>query len=301
VRPETVPLILVALLLVSAQPGVESFSTIVGGSQDIDADLDADAVLVVDGNATVPEGTQTNATLYVLDGTLRIDGTVRGSITQLAGRVVATPSARVTGRLRAFGGTREVTDGARVPVDAVAEPLTTERTPAEAVGFFLVQAAGLAVLGFLFGRRYGDLLANVAHSIRHHPTVSGTVGLLATVTLLALFVFMAFTIVLLPVSVLGLLAGLLVFLYGYIATGFLLGQWLASYRADRVPGFGADGHGAHTAAGTVLFLLLSELFGFVPVVGGIVPVVVLLVAVGAVVVTYFGLRQFEPPTLSPVE
>jgi hypothetical protein len=299
VRPETVPLVLVALLLVSAQPGVETISTVVGGSQAIDDDLNADAVLVVDGNATIPEGTTTNATLYVLDGTLRIEGEVRGRITQLGGRVEATSTARVTGRLRVFGGSRTVAEGAGVPVETVAEPLTTRRTPAEAFGLFFLQAASLAVVGFFVGRRYGALLDNVGHSIRRYPAVSGTVGLLATVTLLALFVFMAFTIVLLPVSVLGLAAGVLVFLYAYLAVGFLLGQWLTPTLPGWVPG--REGDGVPTALGSVAFLAGSELLGFVPLVGGLVPILLLLVAVGAALITYFGLRQFEPPMLQPVD
>lgn len=286
-RPEAVPLLVVALLLITAQPGVESISTVVDGDQRIETG--ADAVVVLDGNATVAAGTTVDASVYVLGGTVRIDGTVDGGVTQMAGEVTASSSARVTGSYDVYGGTQTVADGADVPVEVIAEPFTQERSPAEAVGLFVLQALGLVVAGFVVGRRYDALLANVGHSIRHHPVVSVTVGLLATVTLLALFVFMAFTIVLIPVTVLGLVAGMVVYLYAYTCLGYVIGRRL---RPDR-PGLA-------TAAGSVLFLAASELLGFVPVVGGFVPLLVLVTAAGAVVITYFGLREFHPPTLAAV-
>jgi hypothetical protein len=288
VRPETVPLVVVALLLLSVQPGVESFTTVVGGDRDLEGG--DDAVLLVDGTLSLPAGAERNTSLYVLDGTARIDGTLDGDVVQLAGNVSVGPDASVTGGYDAYGGTRTVAEGADVRVDAVVEPLATERSPAERVGLFVLQAVVLGVVAFLGGRRYPDLFANVGHSVREHPVVSATVGLLSTVTLLALFVFMAFTLVLLPVTVLGLVGGVVVLAYAYVSVGFLVGSYLD-----------ADRPGVATAAGAVGFLAASELLGVVPVVGGLVPVVVVLTAVGAVVITYFGLREFHPPALGPVE
>lgn len=287
-RPETVPLLVVALLLVSAQPGVESVTTVVAGSQEVETG--SEAVIVADGTATVPEGRTVETALYVIGGTAEVEGTVEGRVVQLAGEVRVGPDARVTGVYRVLGGSRSVAPGAAVPVDVVAEPLTQRRSPAEAAGLFALQALGLAALGFLAGRRLSGLLDNVAHSTRHHPAVSATVGVLTTVTLLSVLVFMAFTLVLIPVTLFGLFVGALVFLYAYVAVGYLVGRRLVPGRP-----------GLATAAGTVLFLVASELLGFVPVVGGLVPLLVLVTAVGASFVTYFGLRRFEPPQLAAVE
>jgi hypothetical protein len=286
VRPEVVPLVVVALLLLSSQPGVDSFTAVVGGSQSIEGGNDA--VLVVDGNATVPAGERVDASVYVIDGTVDVEGTVAGDVLQFSGTVRAAEGALVTGRFQVIGGTQSVAPGADVSLDEVAEPLTQPRSPAEALGLFLMQALGLAVVGFLVGRRFDGALRNVAHSVRRHPGLSATVGLLVSVSLLALFVFMAFTIVLIPVTLLGILGGVGVFVYAYVAIGHLIGR-----RLDRGPGVA-------TAAGTVAFLVGTELVSFVPVVGGVVPVLVLLVGVGAVFVTYFGLREFQPPRLQPV-
>jgi hypothetical protein len=288
VRPELVPLLLVALLLLSAQPGVESVTTLVGGDTEIAGD--SDAIVVLEGNASVPAGETVNASLYVVAGQVSIDGTVRGEVVQFAGEVTAGPAATVTGTYRVFGGERTIAEGAAVAVAQTAAPLTETQSPAEAAGFFLLQALALAAVAFAAGRRVPALLGNVGHAVRSHPVVSGTVGLLAGVTLLALFVFMAFTLVLLPVTVLGLAGGVAVVAYAYVCVGYLVGQQLP-----------VEDAGTATAAGGVLTLAATDLLGFVPVVGGLLALLVVVTATGAVVVTYFGLRRFEPPSLPAVE
>lgn len=287
-RPEVVPLLLVALLLLSVQPGVDSFTTVVGGTQDIDGS--EDAVLVVDGAVEIPADATRVTSVYVLDGSVRIDGTLAGDLVQLSGHVDVSASGAVTGSYDAYGGTRAVAEGAAVRPTTAIEPLAGERSLPERAGLFAMQALGLAIVAGLVGRRFAALFDNVGHAVRKHPVVSATVGSLATVTLLALFVFMAFTLVLLPVSVLGLIAGAVVLLYAYLAVGYVLGTSLPV----------ADPR-VQTAAGAVGFLTATELLALVPVVGSVVTLVVLLTAVGAVFITYFGLRQFQPPQLQHVK
>lgn len=287
-RPELVPLLLVALLLVSAQGGVQSITTVVEGEQPLSGE--ADAVIVVDGTVTLPEGTRVDTDVYVIGGELSIAGTVDGDVTQLAGTVDVAATGAVSGTYQVIGGERNLADGATVQPDVIAEPLTQQRSPIEALALFVGQTGLLAVVAYLIGRRYPDLLKNVAHSVRTHPVLSGTVGLLASVTLVALFVFMAFTIILIPVSILGLIGGLLVYLYAYVALGYLLGE--------RLP---VDRTAEATALGTVGVAVVFRILGYVPIVGSLTSILALVVGVGAVVITYFGLREFQPPTLRPVE
>lgn len=291
-RPETVPLLVVALLLVSAQPGVDTVTAVVDGSQALPDG--ADAVVVAGGSVTVPADARVTTSVYVIDGSVTIEGTVEGRLVQLAGNVSVGSGGAVTGPYQVLGGDRRVAEGAAVEVEEVAEPVTRDRSPAESAVFLLLQAAGLAVVSFLLGRRAPDLLGTVADAVRHHPVVSGTVGLLASVTLLAVFVFMAFTIILIPVSLLGLAGGLVVYLYAYVALGYLVGRSLPGDRLGERPGVA-------TAAGSILVLVASRLLARIPVIGETIPAVALVVAMGAVVVTYFGLREFEPPQLRPVE
>ena len=287
-RPETVPLLLVALLLVSAQPGVDTVTTVFDGTQDVPGD--ADAVIVADGTVTIPNDTRTTTSLYVIGGTAHIEGTLDGRLVQLAGNVAVGSSGTVTEQYQVLGGDWEVATGAAVNPEVIAEPVTQKRSPIESLAIFLLQAVILGVVSFVVGRRYSEFLANVCHSIRHHPVVSGTVGLLTIVTLLALFVFMAFTIILLPVSLLGLLGGVFVYLYAYIGIGSLLGQWVPT-----------DRPGVATAAGAILFLMASRVLSFLPIIGESLLIVVVVIAIGAVFITYFGLREFQPPQLPPID
>lgn len=287
-RPESIPLVVVALLLISAQPGTETVTTIVEGSPDIPEP--SDAVIVVGGSPTIPEGSHVETSIYVIGGTAHVDGTLDGRLVQLSGNVTVGERGSVTGTYQFYGGSYDVAEGSAVQPNVVAEPLTSERSPAETVGFLLLQAVLLGSIAYVLGRRYPDLLANVGHSVTHHPAVSGSVGFLGIVTLLAIFVFMAFTIVLIPVSVLGLLGGIGVIVYAYVVVGFLLGRRIAPDR----PGVG-------TAAGSVLFLGVTNLLNQLPVVGGLLSIGVLVVGVGAILITYFGLRRFSPPRLRPVQ
>jgi hypothetical protein len=281
-------LLVVALLMISAQPGVGTVTTVFDGDRDLPGGTDA--VVVAGGDVTLPTDARASTSLYVLGGTARLNGTLDGRVVQLAGNVTVGSAGTVAGRYRIFGGTQEIDDGADVRPAVIAEPITRERSPLESVGIFLLQALTLAVVSFALGGRYSPLLTNVSHSIGRHPLVSGTMGFLTIVTLLALFVFMAFTIVLIPVSLLGLVAGVLVVLYAYVSVGFLLGQ--------RLP---IDRPGIATSAGTILFLLANRLLSAVPVVGETISLAIVVVATGAVFITYFGLREFQPPQLRPVD
>jgi hypothetical protein len=281
-------LLLVALLLISAQPGVDTVTTVFDGSQDLPEGVDA--VLVAGGEVTLPADERTRTSLYVLGGTARLNGTLDGRVVQLSGNVTVGSAGEVTSEYQALGGKREISEGSAVSPEVIAEPVTRDRSPLESAGIVLLQAVTLAIVSFVLGRRYSALFANVSHSMRRHPLVSGTVGFLASVTLLSLFVFMGFTLVLIPVSLLGFVGLFLVSLYAYVSVGYLLGQ--------RLP---TEDPGTATAAGAVLFLVASRLLGLVPVVGDSLSIAVLVVAMGAVFVTYFGLREFHPPELGPVE
>jgi hypothetical protein len=282
---EILPLLVVALLLIGAQGGdVESIDIRVDGSHTV-SELD-DVLIVGGGTTTVPAETRLNGSLYVIGGDARIAGRVDGTVVQLAGTLAVDDTARVT-ELRLYGGERSVAPGSTVESrQRVEETLSADPSPGREVGFLVVQALVLSLAGLFIARRRPTLLDNVADSVTNHAVVSGTVGLLASVTLVALFTFMAFTLVLLPVSLLGLLLGVLVVGYGYVVFGFIVGRRLPVDRPDLA-----------VATGVVVVVAAVELLGRVPVVGALVQFVFLTTAIGAILITYFGLREFEPVDL----
>lgn len=283
---EILPLLVVALLLIGAQGGdVQSIDVRVDGSHTV---TEVQDVLVVGGGTTtLPAEARVNGSLYVIGGDVRVAGYVDGDVVQLAGSLSVVETATITDDLQSFGGEQTIAAGATVGRQrGIEELVPAERSPVRDAGFFVLQTLVLSVAGAAVVRRWPLLLDNVADSVTEHTLVSGTVGLLASVTLVALLTFMAFTLVLLPVSLLGLLIGALVVGYGQVVFGYIVGRRLPVDRSD-----------AATAAGVAVFLFALELLGRVPVLGSVVQLAVLATGIGAILVTYFGLRKFEPVQL----
>ncbi|MFB6165008.1 MAG: polymer-forming cytoskeletal protein [Haloarculaceae archaeon] len=279
---ESIPLLLVVLLLVAAAGGdPEQLSVTFRGDHDLRS---IDAVHVVaGGTTTLPANASVAGDLYVIGGTTRIDGTLDGDATVLAGNLSVADGAAVTGRVWTIAGRTTIADGAAVGRVSTVEPPAPTPSPARRVGGFLLQFLVLALAGWVLVRRRPSLLANVGDAVAEHALVSGVVGALGAATLLVLFVYMAFTLLLLPVAVAGLVGEVAVALYGQLAVGYLVGTRLPIARADRA-----------TVAGIGLVLLGMELLGAVPLVGAVVQLAVVLVGFGAVLNTYFGFARFEP-------
>ncbi|GAA5121876.1 hypothetical protein [Haloechinothrix salitolerans] len=144
----------------------------------------------------------------------------------------------------------------------------------------------LALIGAWLAHRRPRALRNVHTAVRSHPLVSLTVGALVTVTFLALSVFMAFTLVLLPIGLLGLAIGLAAAGYGVVCLGSLVARWLPVRRAAPA-----------TALGEVAVMVALQALNAIPVLGTFAAGSLVLTGLGAVVVTYFGLTEFTPVAL----
>jgi hypothetical protein len=103
-----------------------------------------------------------------------------------------------------------------------------------------------------------------------------------------LLVFMAFTVILIPVTLIGVLIGGLTIAYGWIGFGMAFGRWLAR-RFDL-----ELGRGGVAFLGTLAFMILFDLVSVVPYIGSVVSLIALTIGIGAVMLTRFGLREFVP-------
>lgn len=157
----------------------------------------------------------------------------------------------------------------------------------------LISYLVLAAAGAFLAVRRPALLARVAEAATQHPLVGGAVGLLSGLVAPALLVLMAFTVVLLPVTTVGLILAVLVVGYAQMALGWAAGQWLARRR-----GWAA---GRATFAGTLALLVALWLLRLIPVAGDLLAMLVTLVAVGAVLLTRFGTVAYQPPLPRPPE
>jgi hypothetical protein len=288
---ELIPLLVVALLLLTAGgTTVERVDLVMDGTHDVSA-VD-DGLIVVGGDVTVSAGEQVEGPIYVMAGSLSVEGTVADDVIAFGGPVGVADGGTITGTLQVYAGSDvTVAEGATVGSRTRIDVGGSQRSPLVDAIFRAVQIGVVALLGALFVRRRPRLVENVTDSVLRHTVVSGTVGFLASLTLLALFVFMAFTLLLLPISVLGILGGVLVVIYGYVVFGYLLGQRVvARYTPVEQPS-------AATAVGVIVLMLAFDGLSLLPLLGGLVQIGLLLVAIGAILLTYFGLREFEPPTL----
>lgn len=283
---EVIPLLVVALVMLSAGGAdVTAIEVAVDGDRTVTAV--EDVLIVGGGTLTVPSGERVTGPLYVIGGEATIAGRVDGDVVQLAGRLTVTERATITDELQSFGGERTVADDATVGrLTDLPDVVPTDPSPVEAALFLTARALGLALAGWVIARREPTLLANVGESITDYGLVSGTVGLLVSSTGVALLVFMALTVILIPISLLGLLFGIVVVAYANVAFGYLLGRWLPVEDVAQA-----------TAAGVVVFLLVIELLGRIPLVGGVLELIIVLVGIGAVLLTYLGLQPFEPAVL----
>ena len=279
---EIIPLLVVVLLLLSAS-GVEpeSMEVVFDGDHTISAA--DDALVVGGGTVSIPAETTVETRLFVVGGDVQVEGRIDGNVRVLGGNLTVTEGAEVTGEIQTIAGRTVVADGALVGDRTALDVTPQSRSPLANVGWFVLQLLALGGLGALLARRKPTLLENVGDSIAHHTVVSGVVGSIAAATLLVLFVYMAFTLILLPISVLGLIAELLVVVYAYAVYGYLVGTRLPIERAD-----------VATAVGAGLFLVGIEALGRVPVAGVLLQFLLVTVGFGAVLVTYFGIQEFEP-------
>ncbi|SEP03644.1 Polymer-forming protein [Halogranum amylolyticum] len=282
---EAIPLLIVVLLMISiGGSDVQEMSVTFQGETDVDAL--ADVHVVAGGTTTVPGDATVDGDVYVIGGTAVIDGAVDGDVTLLNGNLSVHDGASVTGTLQTYSGSAAVSADASVGRVSQFEPPTPSSSPAQRVGGFLLQFFVLGAFGWWLVKRHPIVIENVGAAITEHALVSGVIGSLGATTLLVLFVYMAFTLILLPLAIVGLFAEFLIVLYGQAVFGYLIGTRLPIER-DSVA----------TIAGIATFLLLLEVLRLVPYLGGIAQLAVAVVGFGAVLNTYFGLQRFDPITI----
>ena len=105
------------------------------------------------------------------------------------------------------------------------------------------------------------------------------------VTLLVLLVY---TIILIPVALLGLACFGLAVLYGWLACGIALGKWVNQQLTGGISKRWA------VFGGTFCFILLLNALTAIPRAGAIFGILAAATALGAVFLTRFGLRRFIP-------
>jgi len=265
---------------------------VAGGDITVAADEQADAVIVINGDAYVA-GTVNS--LVVVDGTATVAGATVEGIAIVNGTLELQPGTTVLGDVGQLNS--EVVQGEGVEIGGSVNDLA-----GDVAGFGVFM--GFAALAFWIGVGIatlivGLLLAGLAARqtrlatslIRREPGTTFLVGLLAVVVPPILAILAMVTIVGIPAG-LGLLIVVwpLAAFVGYVVAGIWLGEWLLGRRD------GAVASQRPYAAATV-GLLVAFVIGLVPLVSAVLSIF----GLGAVVLAAWRtLRGVTPTATQPI-
>jgi hypothetical protein len=252
---------------------------------------------VIGGNATLDEGSTVNGDVTVIGANMAIDGKVNGSVSVLGGYVYLNDHAQVTGELVTLGGTVHRSAQAKVlgkttsgksngiplmrvlPVNMTFDPVT-----GPLMSFF--RALALAALAIVLQLFAAPLMGHTGRTILAQPIASGGIGLLTVVIAPVLIIILAITIILIPLSLLGILALGIAFLFGWLCLGLVRGRQLAAWLKL------SWSEPVSAGIGTLALSLLSSMLTLIPCLGWLVNALVGLIGLGAAILTRFGTQDY---------
>jgi cytoskeletal protein CcmA (bactofilin family) len=261
----------------------------VGGSVDaaagtvrIDGRVGGD-VSVGAGSLDVTETARIGGDLSAGAAYVSLDGRVDGDVAVGAETLVLGPNARVAGDVRYDAETLTRDPGARVEGTVVRERSRGSAGPsgpADALGSVLGALYAL-LANLLFGavllRAFPDFSAGVAARVEAAPLRTGGAGLLTLVGVPVVLFVVAVTLVGLPLAVVGAVA-----FAGLVWAGLVYGQYAVGVRV--LAAAGRENRWLALVVGVGGFAVL----GAVPVLGGLLELVALLLGLGALAA---GLRE----------
>ncbi len=265
---------------------------------------------IMGGNATLESGSRVTGDVMLLGGNVNIDGEVSGNINVMGGNIDLRNQAVVRGDLNIVGGSYNRSPNARIEGNVNTGPRgpfqlmlpSGVRLPAvevrtypfwDIISFFFraFLVAALAVLAVMFWPRH---IQRIGQTSLAQPLAAGGLGLLTAVVAPIILLVMTITIILIPVTLIGLTLLAVMALLGWIAIGMEVGQRMAASLNQEwaLP--------VSAGIGTLVFTIVAiGIDRLVPCVGWVVPVLLGLVGLGAVILTRFGTQPYPGPVLPP--
>lgn len=314
--------VLIAGLPVSAQAsGLTEGRVVFGGSFTLDPGevLDGD-LIVIGGNADLQPGSTVDGDVFVMGGNVEGAGVIDGDVAVMGGNIRLLASSEVSGDVTSFGGNATIEDGADIRGDVldggngIQIPFTGDfssfsqgiqvapRAPgalrlawSAAMGilwfaFRLLMMGALAVLVVMF---WPEATGRTAEAMVAQPLASGGLGLLTIIAGPPVLLLLIITILLSPISLIGIILLIVAIVFGWIALGMEVGRRMAeTFGWDLQPS-------ALAGIGTVTLTLVLGGIGLIPCVGWIPGFVVASLGLGAVMLTRFGSQQYNPAMPPP--
>lgn len=258
---------------------------------------------VIGSTAFLETGSIVTKGVFVLGGTISVDGDIKGDLIAIGGAINLNDTAVVEGDITIVGATLNRSPLAKV-FGTITEQspktlnfenpgaITSSTKPAQSVLSKILQVSleslFLAALAVITALLLPEPIKRVANAFAEQPAIAGGVGLLVVIGFPLVLLIMIVMILLIPVAILAVLALVVVLLYGWIAIGYQLGKQISNLFHS------TWATAVEAGIGTLVLSVLASAANLIPCVGWIVPLVISLFAIGSVVMARFGSSRYQP-------
>jgi hypothetical protein len=261
---------------------------------------------VFGGSVVLEEGSVLDGSLIVMGGNAVVAGQVTNDVATLGGNIDLLDAASVGGDIFSLGGNVDVSDLADVqgnfieedgfdipmvprvgPIQAPSAPrFSLDFSPLLAILWFGFRTLLLAALAVLIVMFWPHAAERTSAAVVSNPLATGGLGVLTFLVSPLILIFMAITILLIPVSLIGIIVLIVAAVYGWIAVGLEVGERLAKALSWEL-------HPAASAGiGTLLLTFVVGGIGMIPCIGWIAPFLVASMGLGGVILTRFGSQDY---------
>jgi len=272
-----------------------------------DGEILNEDLIVIAGTAILEEGSQVKGDIVLLGGSLEVNGLVDGDITATGGYVRLNATAVVKGNVTAAGADIDQDEAAQVRGEVKSEVngpfnLTIPgpgQIPAVRVSFsplwqavsFLARVFILSALAVLLAMFFPAQMDRVDQAVISQPLISGGLGFFTLLVAPLVVILMAITLILIPVSLLGVLSLALLAVYGWVALGLEVGKRFGqALKREWTPPLAAG-------VGTFVLTFIFGSLSYVQCLGFVLVVLAVCLGLGAVLLTRLGTQSF-PVTAS---
>lgn len=285
---------------------------VIGGDVSIEEGAIVEGSLaVIGGDAVVSADAVINGDVALIGGRMQIEGSVVGDVAIIGGQISLGELAVIDGDVATIGGQLEQSPGATITGDVVDNPspsidiplqpnapdmpnmpnwsepwIYVEANPVWDFANVFFQALGVGLIATLAALFLQPQLERVGQVIASQPIIAGSFGFLAVVVGPLALLTLAITIVLIPVSFIGVVALVLAWLFGIIAIGQEVGErFTRAFSQTWAPPL-------TTGFGSFLLMLVGGYIGLIPCVGWLAPFLIGLLGLGGTALTLFGTRTY---------
>lgn len=313
-------LMITLVILVAAFPSAAYAQTtggdegkfVFGGSYTLDSgETLYGGLVVVGGYAELEEGSLVVGDVVVVGGEVEIYGEVDGNVIAIGGQAYLGEESVINEDLVTIGGAVQREQGALVRGSITAEMpegfeldgfdpeiLNANRDwrsymwdgfrPIGDMMMNFMQALAMAALAAVLALFLLKPMERVSQAVVTQPLPAGGLGILTVIVLPALLVAVIFTLILIPLTVIGFLVLGAAVVFGWIALGLEVGKRME--KMFKVQESWAPA--VRAGIGTFTISLLGYTVSMIPCMGIILVILVAMLGLGGVVLTLFGTRDY---------